>query len=247
MRPGPSHPPRTIPASAPVNTRIYAIGDIHGRADLLAETIDRIEEDLRRRPIEHAIEVYLGDYVDRGPNSKSVIDQLAVRLVQQHAVCLRGNHEAIFETFLRDDPATIHHWTQLGALHTLASYGVSMRSGANALSPLELQHSLRRSFPRTHDLFLQCLRNSFVCGDFLFVHAGIRPGVPLMQQNPEDLLWIRDEFLKSTADHGKVVIHGHTPVDYPDIRSNRINIDTGAWRTGTLTCIAIEGTTILVL
>ncbi len=247
MRPGPAHPPRTIPASAPANTRIYAIGDIHGRADLLAETIVRIEDDLQRRPIEYAIEVYLGDYIDRGPDSKGVIDQLAVRLVRRRAVCLRGNHEAILEAFLRNDPGTIHHWAQLGALHTLASYGVSVRSGADALSPLELQHSLRHAFPRTHDLFLQCLRNSFACGDFLFLHAGIRPGVPMTQQNPEDLFWIRDEFLDSTIDHGKVVVHGHTPVDHPDIRSNRINIDTGAWRTGTLTCIAIEGTTILVL
>ncbi|MCU6325969.1 serine/threonine protein phosphatase, partial [Enterobacter quasiroggenkampii] len=102
-------------------------------------------------------------------------------------------------------------------------------------------------FPRTHELFLQCLRNSFVCGDFLFVHAGIRPGIPMEQQDPEDLFWIRDEFLNSTENHGKLVVHGHTPVDHPDIRSNRINIDTGAWRTGTLTCIAIEGSTVLVL
>lgn len=247
MRPGPAHPPRTIPASAPASTRIYAIGDIHGRADLLAETIDRIEEDLQRRPIENAIEVYLGDYIDRGPDSKGVIDQLAVRLVQQQAICLRGNHEAILEAFFRDDPAAIHHWARLGALHTLASYGIPMRSGADALSPLELQRSLQHAFPRTHDLFLQCLRNSFTCGDYLFVHAGIRPGIPIARQNPEDLFWIRDEFLESTMDHGKVVVHGHTPVDHPDIRSNRINIDTGAWRTGTLTCIAIEGTTIMVL
>lgn len=247
MRPGSIHHPRTTPASVPANTRIYAVGDIHGRADLLAETIVRIEDDLQRRPVEYAIEVYLGDYIDRGPDSKDVIDQLAVRLVRQQAVCLRGNHETILERFLRDDPATIHHWAQLGALHTLASYGVSARSGADALSPLKLQHSLRRAFPRTHTLFLQCLRNSFACGDFLFVHAGIRPGIPITQQNPEDLFWIRDEFLDSTIDHGKIVVHGHTPVDHPDIRSNRINIDTGAWRTGTLTCIAIEGATILVL
>jgi serine/threonine protein phosphatase 1 len=247
MRPDSAHHPLKIAASLPADTRIYAIGDIHGRADLLAETIFRIDEDLQRRPIQCAFEVYLGDYIDRGPDSKGVIDQLAVRLVQRHAVCLRGNHEAILEAFLRDDPATIHHWAQLGALHTLASYGVSGRADAAALSPVELQKSLRHAFPRTHDLFLQCLRNSFICGDFLFVHAGIRPGIPMRQQNPEDLLWIRDEFLNSTMNHGKVVVHGHTPVDHPDIRNNRINIDTGAWITGILTCIAIEGATILVL
>lgn len=247
MQSGSIHQPRTIPASLPANVRIYAVGDIHGRADLLAETIARIEDDLRRRPVKYAFEVYLGDYIDRGPDSKGVIDQLAVRLVQKRAICLRGNHEAILEAFLRSDPATIRHWAQLGALHTLASYGVSLRTGAAALSPFELQKSLRHVFPRTHDLFLQCLRNSFTCGDFLFVHAGIRPGIPITQQSPEDLFWIRDEFLNSTIDHGKVVVHGHTPVDHPDIRGNRINIDTGAWRTGTLTCIAIEDATILVL
>lgn len=236
-----------MPASLPANARIYAVGDIHGRADLLAETITHIEDDLQRRPIEYALEVYLGDYIDRGPDSKSVIDQLAVRIAQRRAICLRGNHEAILERFLRDDPSVIRHWAQLGALQTLASYGVSMGIGAATMSPSELQQSLRQVFPRTHDLFLQCLHNSFMCGDYLFVHAGIRPGIPIAQQVPEDLFWIRDEFLNSTADHGKVIVHGHTPVDHPDIRSNRINIDTGAWRTGTLTCIAIEGATILVL
>lgn len=238
---------RANPASLPAGMRIYAVGDIHGRADLLAETIARIDDDLRRRPIEHAREVYLGDYIDRGPDSKGVIDQLAVRMVHRQAVCLRGNHEEIFETFLRNDPAIIEYWARLGALHTLASYDVSVGSSATRQTPLEIQGALRHAFPRTHDLFLRCLRNSFACGDFLFVHAGIRPGIPVMEQNSEDLLWIRDEFLNSTMDHGFVVVHGHTPVSHPDIRTNRINIDTGAWRTGTLTCIAIEGTTVLVL
>jgi hypothetical protein len=102
-------------------------------------------------------------------------------------------------------------------------------------------------FPRTHELFLQCLRYSFYCGDFLFVHAGIRPGIPIEQQDINDLIWIRHEFLDSAQTHEKFVVHGHTPVPHPDIRPNRINIDTGAWHTGILTCIAIEGTTILVL
>lgn len=247
MRSGSLHQPRMIPAAVPAGMRVYAVGDIHGRADLLAETIGRIEDDLRRRPINYAVEVYLGDYIDRGPDSKGVLDQLAVRLVRQHAICLRGNHEAILERFLWDDPETIHHWIQLGALQTLASYGVVSRSRTGAMTPYELRQSLLDTFPRTHELFLQCLRNSFVCGDFLFVHAGIRPGIPMEQQDPEDLFWIRDEFLNSTVNHGKLVVHGHTPVDHPDIRSNRINIDTGAWRTGTLTCIAIEGSTVIVL
>lgn len=244
MRSGSSENARSIPASTPEHTRIYAIGDIHGRADLLAETTARIDDDLRRRPIPHAVEVYLGDYIDRGPDSKNVIDQLAVRLVRHNAVCLRGNHEIFLEEFLRD-PAAIHHWIELGAVPTLASYGVSLHAGET--TALDLQQALIRVFPRTHELFLQCLRDSFRCGDFLFVHAGIRPGIPLSQQDPEDLCWIRDEFLDSTMDHGMMVVHGHTPVMHPEIHANRINIDTGAWRSGVLTCIAIEGRSVMIL
>jgi serine/threonine protein phosphatase 1 len=234
-----------IAASTPADMRIYAIGDIHGRADLLAETIARIDDDLERRPIGHAIEVYLGDYIDRGPDSKAVIDLLAARLVENRAVCLRGNHEALMENFLRD-PSNLRRWLQLGGGQTLASYGIHPRPGSSE-TEIELQRRFWDAFPRAHELFLQCLRYSFCCGDFLFVHAGIRPSIPIPQQDPDDLLWIRHEFLDSAARHEKFVVHGHTPVPHPDIRQNRINIDTAAWQTGTLTCIAIEGTTILVL
>ena len=224
--------------------RIYAIGDIHGRADLLVDAIARIDDDLARRPIRHAIEVYLGDYVDRGPDSKTVIDLLSVRLVKNSAVCLRGNHEALMEDFLRD-PANRDPWLQLGGMQTLASYGVGLRPRSE--TEIDTRRRFWRAFPRAHEIFLQCLRYSFCCGDFLFVHAGIRPGIPIRQQNFHDLLWIRDEFLKSSRDHGKFIVHGHTPVPHPDIRRNRMNIDTGAWQTGTLTCVAIEGSAILVL
>lgn len=241
------HDSRATDAAVPPNTRVYAVGDIHGRSDLLAETIARIDDDVRRRPVEHVVEVYLGDYIDRGPDSSGVLDLLAVRLVRRHAICLRGNHEAILERFLRQDADTLYHWAKLGGLQTLASYDIVPRSRSETETPLAVQRSLLEIFPREHELFLQCLRNSFVCGDFLFVHAGIKPGVPMNQQDPEDLFWIRDEFLNSDLNHGKVIVHGHTPVDHPDIRENRINIDTGAWRTGVLTCIAIEGATVLVL
>lgn len=237
---------QSAPALTPPDTRIYAVGDIHGRADLLAETLTRIDEDIHRRPIRTAVEVFLGDYIDRGADSKSVIDQLAVRMVRRHAICLRGNHEEILEAFLID-PEAIRHWAQLGAMQTLASYGVTLTTRSTTITPASLQQSFLDVFPRTHELFLQCLRDSFVCGDFLFVHAGIRPGVPLDQQDPADLHWIRDEFFQSTADHGMMVVHGHTPVEHPEFHSNRINIDTGAWRSGVLTAIAIEGDDIIVL
>ena len=234
---------RSVNASAPSDTRIYAVGDIHGRADLLSEIIARIDDDIRRRPIAHTIEVYLGDYVDRGPQSKTVIDLLTVRLVANGAVCLRGNHEAVMEGFLQD-PTILEYWLPLGGMQTLASYGIELHENETAFS---LHRRFLDAFPRAHELFMQCLRNQFSCGDFLFVHAGIRPGVPLDDQDPNDLIWIRDEFLDDTRSHKRFIVHGHTPVPHPEIRRNRINIDTAAWRTGALTCVAIEGSTILFL
>src|ERR1700712_14771 len=144
----PSHPANShsLAASTPADTRIYAVGDIHGRADLLTETIVRIDEDIRRRPIQHVVEIYLGDYIDRGPDSKAVIDQLAVRMVENKAVCLRGNHEALMESFLQDAGASAH-WQQLGALQTLASYGIHPRE--NEL-PAELRGRFLAAFPRLH-------------------------------------------------------------------------------------------------
>jgi serine/threonine protein phosphatase 1 len=244
MRPPAATNSQSLAAATPANMRIYAIGDIHGRADLLLDVITRIDDDLARRPIGDAIEVYLGDYVDRGLDSKAVIDLLSVRLVKNRAVCLRGNHEALMENFLRD-PASLHSWLKLGGMQTLASYGVNLRPGID--TEIDTHRRFWSAFPRAHEIFLQCLRGTFCCGDLLFVHAGIRPGVSIERQNSHDLLWIRQEFLDSPLDHGKFVVHGHTPVPHPDIRRNRMNIDTGAWRTGTLTCAAIEGTTILIL
>jgi serine/threonine protein phosphatase 1 len=244
MRPPSAANSRAVAASTPADTRFYAVGDVHGRADLLIETIARIDDDIRRRPIAHPVEVYLGDYIDRGPDSKTVIDLLATRLVKNRAVCLRGNHEALLEEFLRD-PVNLPQWQQLGGMQTLASYGVSPRSGME--TEIDLHRRFLDAFPRAHELFLQCLRYWFCCGDFLFVHAGIRPNISIEQQDCNDLLWIRHEFLNSAQDHGKFIVHGHSPVPHPDIRHNRINIDTGAWKTGSLTCIAIEGTSILVL
>jgi serine/threonine protein phosphatase 1 len=242
MSPLPPLAPSRV-ASLPPRTRIYAIGDIHGRADLLADLIARIDDDVQRRPIAHVVEVYLGDYIDRGADSRGVIDLLATRLVRNQAICLRGNHEAMLELFLRE-PESLRHWVPTGALQTLASYGVSLTPKK---SPEQLHLLFCERLPRTHQLFLQCLRDYYCCGDFLFVHAGIRPGLPLAQQHTNDMHWIRNDFLDSTQDHGHFIVHGHTPVPHPDIRPNRINIDTGAWRTGVLTCIAIEGADVMIL
>jgi serine/threonine protein phosphatase 1 len=242
--PAVAHAP-PIAASTPAETRIYAIGDIHGRSDLLHETIEHIDDDLRRRPIARAVEIYLGDYVDRGPDSKGVIDLLTTRLVRSNAICLRGNHEDLMEKFLRD-PLTLPAWLKLGGLQTLASYGVDARRDAMEARG-ELHRRFRKAFPRAHDLFLRCLRPWIACGDYLFVHAGIRPAVPFERQRLADLLWIREEFLTSRQDHGKFIVHGHTPVAHPELYSNRLNIDTGAWHTGTLTCAVLENASIQFL
>ena len=235
--------PQPLKASVPPDTRVYAIGDIHGRVDLLNDVISRIDSDLQRRPIRYSAEVYLGDYIDRGPDSSRVISLLATRLVRNRAVCLRGNHEAMLEAFL-GDPAALADWLPLGARQTLASYGIS---ATGQQTPAALRRRFRDRFPRAHELFLRCLHDSYSCGDFFFVHAGIRPNVMIELQEARDMMWIRDEFLNATQHHGKYIVHGHTPVPHPDIRPNRINIDTGAWRSGVLTCIAIEGDTILIM
>src|SRR5258705_13097249 len=158
--------PQAIAASTPANTRIYAIGDIHGRADLLIETIARIDDDLERRPIAHAVEVYLGDYIDRGPDSKTVVDLLAVRLVEHRAVCLRGNHEALMENFLRD-PANLRPWLQLGGMHTLASYGVSVHPEM-IKAEIELHRRFFKRFSRDSRLVPAVVTLPLYLGDFLF-------------------------------------------------------------------------------
>jgi serine/threonine protein phosphatase 1 len=234
-----------IAASTPADTRIYAVGDIHGRADLLAETMELIDDDLDRRPVLYAVEVYLGDYIDRGADSKGTIDLLAARLVRNNTICLRGNHEELLERFL-SNPRVLESWLKLGGLQTLASYGVRLRPDRSE-APEVLHTRFRQAFPRAHTVFLKCLKPWICCGDYLFVHAGIRPQVPLDRQSMHDLLWIRDEFLNSTRHHGKCIVHGHTPVPHPDLRHNRINIDTGAWQSGTLTCVVLEGTSVQFL
>jgi serine/threonine protein phosphatase 1 len=234
-----------IAFSTPADTRIYAVGDVHGRADLLAETMELINDDLERRSVAYAVEIYLGDYVDRGADSKGAIDLLAARLVQNNAICLRGNHEQLLERFLNDSHV-LNSWLKLGGLQTLASYGVQLRPhGVEA--PEALQARFRQAFPRSHALFLKCLKPWICCGDYLFVHAGVRPLVPFDRQSMHDLLWIRDEFLSSDHHHGKCIVHGHTPVPHPDLRHNRVNIDTGAWQSGKLTCAVLEGTSIQFL
>jgi serine/threonine protein phosphatase 1 len=225
--------------------RIYAFGDIHGRADLLNRMFAEIDADLIRNPVDRSVEVYLGDYVDRGPHSARTLDLLVERNRIREAIFLKGNHESYLLDVLRD-PTKFDGWRQIGGLQTLMSYGIQPPLDPDAADRLELIKMLNDAVPEQHLEFLRSLKPSFVCGDFFFVHAGVRPGIPLEQQQESDLLWIRNEFLECDAHFGKFIVHGHTPVREPDIRSNRINIDTGAYATGNLTLLRIEGSNMLM-
>ncbi len=230
---------RLAPGWMPRGERLYAIGDIHGRADLLRVLLDAVDEDVRGT--DSATLVLLGDYVDRGPDSSHVIDALlGARPALSRTVPLLGNHEASFLQFM-EDARLGPSWLHYGGRETLASYGVRAASGGESPARLAaLQAALAEALPPAHLSFLEALAPSYEAGGYLFVHAGIRPGIPLAEQSLDELLWIRDAFLRSTADHGRVVVHGHTIVQEPEVRSNRIGIDTGAFATGVLTCLVLE-------
>ena len=230
----------------PEGARIYAVGDVHGRADLLASLLSQIEADAARRPISRAIAVFLGDYIDRGPSSKEVLELLVTWRGVRETVFLKGNHEDFLLRFLKD-AAVLENWRHCGGLETLIAYGLRPPINPTDLQQARLAHDLAGVLPATHRTFLQGLGLFFVCGDFLYVHAGVRPLVPIQQQTEDDLLWIRDEFLLWEKPFEKIVVHGHTPVHEPDIRANRINIDTGAFATGRLTCMVFEGAEIMPL
>ena len=232
--------------STPAGRRIYAVGDIHGRADLLSDLFMRIDDDLGARPTINSVQVFLGDYIDRGPNSRQVIDLLIARQRRRDVLFLKGNHEDCALRFL-SDPTVLPAWQSIGGVHTLLSYGVMPTRGDDPESQHKVSIALREAMPDSHRCFIGGLALSFTCGDYFFVHAGVRPGVPLQRQSQRDLLWIRDDFLLHEENFGKVVVHGHTPIYKPEIRSNRINIDTGAYATGQLTCLVLEGNDVTFL
>lgn len=233
--------PATRP-SLPPGLRLYAIGDLHGRFDLLQWARGAIADDLARRPADHSIEIYLGDYVDRGPDSRQVVQLLAggAQPVCDERICLKGNHEDVLMQVL-DDPRILLYWRELGGFETLYSYGVvpPVLLSDEALRQAHVAFRSRLS-PAELD-FLGGLKLSVEFGSYLFVHAGIDPSLPLDGQRPHDLIWIREPFLLSGADFGRIVVHGHTPAYTPERLANRINIDTGAYATGRLTCLVLEG------
>jgi serine/threonine protein phosphatase 1 len=230
---------RRTPPEVPAEKRVYAVGDIHGRSDLLAKIHRSIREDAQGFSGERVC-VYVGDYIDRGPDSRGVIEALLGEPLGGFRIhLLIGNHEDILLRFL-SDASVAPVWIMNGGGATLDSYGVDWREAA-ADGFVAAQAALRRNLPDPHLRFFRSLKPSHEEGGYLFVHAGIRPGRPVERQDPQDLMWIRDEFLYSTADHGKVVVHGHTIAEEPQLLDNRIGIDTGAYATGRLTCLVLEG------
>jgi serine/threonine protein phosphatase 1 len=232
------------PARVPPGLCVYAIGDIHGHADLLEQMHQLIATDAASlTPGTDRLIVYLGDYVDRGPESRRVIDLLIGNRPEGfRAVHLLGNHDAWLLGFLLD-PSFGPTWLHYGGDVTLHSYGVRLGIPQEDLRYYrQLQADLRERMPRDHVDFLQRLDLSFESGDYLFVHAGVDPALPLDQQTADHLLWIREPFLRSRRDLGRVVVHGHTVESEPVVRANRVGIDTGAYWSGRLTCLVLEET-----
>ena len=237
------HPPPRVRAPAvPRGTRVYAVGDIHGEIGALTRLVAKIREDAAASAAERRVLVFLGDYVDRGFDSQAVIDfLLALPAPGIERVFLRGNHEAWMLDFLADARAG-PAWLEAGGQATLLSYGVTLPPAPRDDAGLEaLRGALARAIPAGHMAFLAGLALHHVEGDYAFVHAGIRPGVGLDDQRERDLLWIREEFTRDRRDHGKVIVHGHSMTHRPETRRNRIGIDTGAYATGCLTCLVLEG------
>jgi serine/threonine protein phosphatase 1 len=228
--------------------RIYAVGDIHGRFDLLTAVLDRIGDDCAARPHPRPRMVFLGDYIDRGPDSRGVLETLvALQAAELPARFLLGNHDSYVPVYLRDPDwyERTHFWLQdnMGGSATLASYGVD----AASRQPTAVRDAFAAAFPAEHLAFLDACALWIRIGGYVFAHAGIRPGVPLERQDPDDLIWIREGFLDSTADFGFKVVHGHTIVPAVEHHRNRIAIDTGAVRTGRLSCLVLEGDSVALL
>lgn len=223
----------------PAGLRLYVIGDVHGRLDLLDRLSAHIDADAAGAAGD-VLTIFLGDYIDRGKDSAGVIERLSGGDFPTPICALRGNHEEILLRFLEDE-SLLESWRKYGGLETLHSYGVDVGEAMRGRGYDAARASLLARLPEAHLHFLQKTRLWAAHGDYFFAHAGIRPERPLSAQTADDLLWIRDEFLRFPGKLEKIVVHGHTPVEAPDIQANRINIDTGAYLSSVLTALVLEG------
>jgi len=237
-------PPREAPPPSTGGRLVYAIGDVHGRLDVLAPLLRDIAKDaLATRAAERPQLILLGDYVDRGPESREVVD-LVLQMQADGAfevTPLKGNHEESLLQFL-DEPEFAATWMEHGGGATLTSYGVSLaatRTDPDAWGPV--RDAFDRALPDAHRRFYQQLELVRTVGDYAFVHAGVRPGVALEDQSERDLLWIRQEFLNDRGPFDKVIVHGHTPTEEPQMMKHRLGLDTGAYATGVLTAVRLFG------
>lgn len=231
----------TVGLDSVLRMRLYIIGDIHGRADLLDDMVLKIRDDIANHAAVDCLTITLGDYVDRGPDSRGVLDRLSQNPFPTPYVAVKGNHEQLLERFLKE-PAIGDQWRRLGGLETLHSYGISIKDVMIGKGYDQAARAFKAAIPREHLRFLASLQPFVTIDKYYLCHAGIRPNVPLAAQKVQDLMWIRDEFLNSEIEFEKIIVHGHTPCEWPDVRSNRINIDTGAFATGRLTCLVLDGT-----
>ena len=235
---GPAAPRRP---KVPAGYRLYAIGDVHGRDDLLGDLLARIDADSEGRGPAKRVLVFLGDLVDRGQSSAEVVERLRTFTpAGTRLVFLAGNHEEVLLRIIDGDVRLVTDWLRFGGAECLRSYGADPQQ-LHRMAPDKALELIRNAIPADHIEFLRSFDDTFRAGDYLFVHAGIRPGVPLAEQDPSDLRWIREPFLTDRAEHGYLVVHGHTIRENVDERANRIGIDTGAYRTGVLTAVALEG------
>lgn len=225
-----------ITPRVPEHVRLYAIGDIHGRLDLLRSLQQQIDADRAAHPDRQHVEIYLGDYVDRGADSAGVLEMLIARQQSHGAICLSGNHEEMLLQGL-EDKTSFEYWLRVGGYEAVLSYLDTVPASDDPT----LWEQWRAALPASHLTFLRNLGLYDVRGDYLFVHAGLRPGVPLAQQKREDMLWIRRLFLDSPLPHGHFVVHGHQPVSEVEVRPNRMDIDTRAYDSGRLSCVVLEG------
>jgi serine/threonine protein phosphatase 1 len=225
----------------PTGQRVYAVGDIHGCADLLGDVVALIEaDDAARGPAETSI-VFLGDLVDRGPDTAGVIDRLIALAESRPRVrFLLGNHEEVFLGALEGEPKALRLFCRIGGRETVLSYGMDA-SEYERLDYEELVHRLEQLVPSAHRDFFGRFEDVIEIGDYAFVHAGVRPDMPLQQQRTGDLRWIRDPFLDHRTRLEKMIVHGHTITEGIETRPHRIGIDTGAYTTGRLTALGLEG------
>jgi len=231
-------PPEGNP-EVPAGLRLYVIGDVHGRLDLLEDLAVRVSADLATAPSE-VLTIFVGDYIDRGKDSAPVVGRLSKGEFPSPICALRGNHEEILLKFLEDE-SVLEGWRKYGALETLHSYGVNVSDVMRGRGYDAARKNLLERMPGSHRRFYEETRLCASFGDYFFAHAGVRPGVSLERQRADDLLWIRQDFLDYRGRLDKVVVHGHTPVDAPDVRPFRINVDTGAFATSVLTALVLEG------